>query len=96
MCYHGIDNFYYFLSIIAKCLLVTVCAVRGCDDVVGVDECPSAAGQGRLARVHERRHPGVLVHTRVGAVDDPAAATAGLAAHWIDKGEVTTKSDGLF
>ena len=68
----------------AKCILVSVCAVCCGNDVVGVDECPSAAGQGRLARVHERRHPGVLVHTRVGTVDDPAAATAGLAAHWIE------------
>ena len=55
--------------------------MRGCYDVVGVDECPSAAGQGRLARVHDRRHPRVLVHARVGPVDDSPAPTVGLAAH---------------
>ena len=55
-------------------------------DVVCADECPPAAGQWRLTRVHDGRHPGVLVHAGVGAVDYPTAPTVGSAAHWIDRG----------
>ena len=60
---------------------VSLHAVGGRDDVVGVDERPSAAGHGRLARVHDGRHPRPLVHARVDARDDPPAPRVGLPAH---------------
>ena len=52
----------------------------GGDDVVCVDERPSAAGLRRLPRVHDRRHPRELVHRRVAPVYDPPASSVGLAA----------------
>ena len=64
------------------CLPVAVGAVSGGDDVLGADERPAAAGQRRLPRVHNRRHPGELARAGVPTLDDPPlAATAGLTAH---------------
>ena len=63
------------------CLPVAVGAVSGGDDGVGADERPAAAGQRRLPRVHDRRHPGELVDAGVPPRDDPPSATARLTAH---------------
>ena len=70
-----------FNHLLIQHLLITVCTVSGGYDVVCADECPPAAGQWRLTRVHDGRHPGVLVHAGVGAVDYPTAPTVGSAAH---------------
>lgn len=58
-------------------------AVGGGGHVARVDERPAAEGEGRHGAVrvdlHQGRLPGVLVHARLHAVDD-AAAAAGKAA----------------